>query len=351
MRVPAVRTGYEAVLPYRMEPKYCYMAEEDGTVTGISKYEIKIAYKSGTTKKLRLNSWIGKEESGVAYEHMIITDLKLNDKFKIGNTICYDKQFFEPDIFDQSRVIYKTGTSLKVALMESTDTHEDSCVISKNAANRLGTTIIKAKSFIIENTVEINNLLTIGTPVEPTTVLFTMDSNITFDKNTKLNKESLAILQNIKNKSPKAKMRGIVNNIKVFYNCEFDELSKTLQELVKVTDSKLSKQELKKVTGRVNSSYSIKGKPLIANKVEIKIYISDAIGMGLGDKVVVSNQLKATIGNIMDYDIVTETNHKVESLFSTTSVSARIVTSPYTIGTTTTLLNLLRDNVVDMYFK
>jgi len=352
MRVPPVRTGYEAVLPYRLDENYCYMAEDDGVVESVSKSNIKIIFKNGKKKTVKLGSWFTKEEAGVSYEHILITDLDKGDKFKKGNTISYDKHFFEPDIFDKTRVIYKTGNTIKVALMENTETYEDSCTISKKISDKLGTSIIKSKSFIVKASDNIINLLNIGDKVEPNDLLFTISDNLVPGTDSKLDKESLSILQNIKNRSPKAKMRGVITKIVVYYNCEKEDMSKSIKEITDKTDKDLGKDNLNSsLTGKVNSSYSIKGKPLTEGNVEIKISIKDNVGMGIGDKAVIANQLKSTVGDVYDYDIKTESGRDVEALFSTRSIAARIVNSPNIIGTTNTVLDLLRDRAVEMYFK
>jgi len=352
MRVPAVRTGHEAILPYKLDTNYCYMAEEDGVVDKVTKSKITVIYKSGKKKSVKLGEWTTKEEAGVSYLHTLITDLKPGVKFKVGNTISYDKQFFEPDIFDKSRVIYKTGSSIKVGLMENTETYEDSCTISSKISKKLGTKIIKSKSFIVKSTDDILNLVNINDKVEPNDLLFTISNGIGIPTSGSLDKTSLATLQNIKNKSPKAKMRGTITKITAYYNCDKEDLTKSLKEIIEITDKQIAKDSLdNKMTGKVNSSYSIKGKPLVEGSIEIKINISDEIEMGIGDKAVLGHQLKTTVGDVYDYDVKTEDGTDVEAMFSSLSIAARIVSSPNIIGTTTTLLNIIRDKAVDMYFK
>jgi len=352
MRVPAVRTGHEAILPYKLDMNYCYMAKEDGMVMEVKKSYIKIKYKSGKIVNVKLGEWNTKEEAGVSYLHTIITDLKVGDVFKNGNTISYDKQFFEPDIFDSTRVIYKTGTTVKVGLMENTETYEDSCTISSKTTNRLGTSIIKSKSFIVKATDEILNIVKLKDKVEPNNLLFTISDGNDFIDKRNLDKESLQVLQNIKNRSPKAKMRGIITKITVYYNCDTEDLSPTLKELVKASNKLIADENMNKtITGKVNSSYSIKGNPLTEGNVEIKISIKDEVGMGVGDKAIIGHQLKTTIGDVFNYDIKTEDGIEVEAMFSSRSIAARIVSSPNIVGTTSTLLNIIRDKAVEMYFN
>lgn len=348
MRVPAVRTGYEAILPYRLDETYCYMAEDDGVVESVNaNSNIKLIFKDGKKKTVKLGSWNTKEESGVSYKHTLVTDLKKGDKFKKGNTISYDEAFFEPDIFDKSRVIFKTGTSLRMALMETTNTYEDSTTISSKVAGKLGTSITKSKSFVLKVDDNVINMIKVGDKVEPNDLLFSIATGDLVDDNGKFDKESLAILQNIKNKSPKAKMRGKIQNIKIFYNAELDELSPTLKELAIESNKKLDKD----FTGKVNKTYSIKGKPLMPGTVEVKIYIEDNIKASIADKFVMSLQLKCTVSDVYTYDMKTEDGVNVDGTFSTKSIANRIVLSTTINSTTTTLLNVLKDRAVEMYFK
>lgn len=347
MKVPAVRTGYETVMPYRMNETYCYMAEDDGVVDKITKSKVTVIYKNGKKKSVKLGEWTSKEESHVSYKHTLVTDLKVGDKFKHGNTITYDEAFFEPDIFDKTRVIYKTGNSIKVAMMETTETYEDACTVSKSVSKKLGVEITKSKSFILSKDVDIINMIKIGDKVEPNDFLFTMtDSNVMKD-DSKLNDKSLEILQNIKNKNPKAKIRGKISKIKIFYNCELEDMSESLKELAKISDKQFDNN-----TGKVNSSYSINGKSLNIDSLEIKIYIEEDIPVGVADKLVLGNQLKTTVSTVYSYPVKTaDTGDNVEAMFSTSSVAARITGSNVLVATTTTLLDKLSDKVVNEYFN
>ena len=73
--------------------------------------------------------------------------------------------------------------------------------------------------------------------------------------------------------------------------------------------------------------------------------------MGIGDKAVLGNQLKFTVGEVYDYDIIADDGKPIEIVFAYLSVAARIVNSPELIGTTATVLSKVKDNAVDMYFK
>jgi hypothetical protein len=72
--------------------------------------------------------------------------------------------------------------------------------------------------------------------------------------------------------------------------------------------------------------------------------------MGIGDKAILGNQLKFTVGEVYEYDMKTMDNKEIDLVFSNTSIKARIVNSPDLIGTTSTLLSVITDKALDMYF-
>ena len=103
------------------------------------------------------------------------------------------------------------------------------------------------------------------------------------------------------------------------------------------------------ITGQVTDDYRVEGVPLMLDKAEIKIYIIVEDDCGIGDKVVFANQLKSVIGEVMDYDIHTESGEKIDALFSNIAIAKRIVNSPYIIGTTISLLKLIGKKSIQIY--
>ena len=75
-----------------------------------------------------------------------------------------------------------------------------------------------------------------------------------------------------------------------------------------------------------------------ADNVIIRVYITEDLGMGVGDKLVVANQLKSTLGRIWTEPTVSEDGKPVDVMFGYQSVDNRIVGSPELIGTTATIL-------------
>jgi len=233
--------------------------------------------------------------------------------------------------------------------MEDIQTFEDSCAISKSSSKKLATTVTKVKSIIVNSTDEILDIVKSGDKLEPNSPLFSItDASVL--KLTGLKPEVLEAIKRLKQSTPKSKYRGTVSKIVTYYNDDIENMSDSLSNIVKISDKNLNKDN-KKYTGRVDNGYSIQGKPLQPGTVEIKIYIDINESAGVGDKVIFSNQLKSTVGEVFDYDMITTTGNKVEAVFGAKSIAARIVNSPYIIGTTSKLLEVVSDKAIEMYFE
>ena len=349
-----VRTGYEAIIPYRISDKFIIHAKQDGIVNEVTKSSITINYKSASktakplSKKYKFKKWTTKEESGATYTHELVTNLKKGDKVKQWDTILFDKAFFEPDMFNIKRSVFKSSTNMNVALMEDIQTFEDSSAISKDASKKLSTIVTKVKSIIVDATDIIIDLVKVGDKLEPTSTLFSI-SDASIYKLKGLDDKTLEALKRLKQSSPKSKYKGTVSKVIAYYNVDEEELSDSLLEVVKDTNKQLASSGTK-YTGRVNNDYSVDGKPLLSGKVELKIYIDIVETMGVADKLIFSNQLKSTVSEVFDYTMTTDDGTEIEAIFGAKSIANRIVTSSYIIGTTSKVLDVLSDKAVEMYF-
>ena len=133
MKVPYVRTGYEYIMAVKGSDKYCKSAPEDGKVISVGKTYITVEYKSGKKEKYKLGKWtINKEDSGKTFIHETVPNLREKEKFSKDDTICYDKVFYEKDIFYPKKAVMKMGTFIRTALTESMDTYEDSSSVHES---------------------------------------------------------------------------------------------------------------------------------------------------------------------------------------------------------------------------
>ena len=351
-RQPYVRTGYELVLPRRTSSMYSYSAEQDGVVKEVVEGSgIVIEYIDGTEARVELGRRYGRAEGSI-YAHDIVTPLKVKDKFKKGDPIAYNTGFFEPDFFNPKQIIWKSGLYVKTMLVETTETFEDSSVISQEVSTMLTTTSIKERKFVVTFRQGVRDVKKPGTAVDTNTVLMIIEDEVTADSGL-FDAETLAALQRLSNKAPKAKVIGKIDRIEVYYHGDKEDMSPSLKALANFSDRELgAKAKLlgkPHVTGRVTGEYSVDGKPLMLDQAEIRIYLEYQTDAGVGDKGVFANQMKSVFGGVINYRLVSEDGDIIGAKFSNNSIAKRIVLSPYKIGTTATLLKHGAKFAINLY--
>lgn len=70
-----------------------------------------------------------------------------------------------------------------------------------------------------------------------------------------------------------------------------------------------------------------------------------------GTKGVFANQMKSVFGEVLDYEVKTETGEEIDAIFGFRSIAARVVESPVIMGTTITLLKVIAGQAVKIYRK
>lgn len=346
MRIPYVLTGYESVIPIKADNRFCITAEDSGIVETVTKNSVVVSYDKLGKVKYKFSNWTTKEESGVCYTHRLIPNVAKGDKIIKDDTLVYNSSFFAPSIFNKRRVLYKQGDIVNVGLVEDIETYEDSARISKTLNSRLSAKVSKIKSFLINCEDSISNLVELGSSVTPNDILFTKaDKLLTDIKDPK----TLEIMKKLNSSSPKAKVTGEIVKIQFFYNCDIDNMSDSIKKYVLEYDKKLLEEV--GYTGKVDSGYKINGNPLQQGYIELKIYVEIVDSMSIGDKAIIGNQLKFTVGDVYNHEIKGEDGTPVDLLFSMRSIGARIVESPMLLGTTSTLLDKIGKLASDIYFN
>lgn len=346
-----VRTGYESVVAHRTTDLFAVTAKKPGKVISMSKEGIVVLYDDGEQKGYELGRRFGKA-AGLVIPHTIVTEMKPDHVFKEGECICYNSGFFEKDILNSNNVILKSGLVVRTALMESPMTLEDSSSIAERVSNLLVTKTTKEKNITLSFDENVHRLVKVGTSVESEDILCIIEDAVTsvsglFDEDT------LDTLRVLSMRNPRAKMKGVVENIEVFYNGDIEDMSDTLRAIVNESDRALNRKSRAtnkgSLSGNVDESYRVDGEPLAVDTIVIKIYITGDVATGIGDKIVFCNQMKSVIGKIIPDTIESESGKHIDAIFSYQSIENRIVTSPILMGTTATLLDLIGKNAVAAY--
>lgn len=344
-RVWPVGTGYELLIPYRMGKKFVAYATEEGVVEAVSNKYVSVKYKSGKKKRYKLATWNTKEIGGLSYKHTLVTPLKKGDKLKLYDFIYYDTAFFGVDIFDDKTVVYKGGDTCLVALNENQETYEDSATIDREYAKKFVTNLTSVFSYTIPIDCKLKFVSSVGDKISFGDTLIDFVNNNGFDDGTLNSKDGKEFIASLDNNALRSEAKGVVINIEVYYRAEQKEMSPSIRKFIEEIDKMMIEE--KGFTGKVDHTYSIKARPLDEDQVEIKFFLEKKNGMNVGDKAIAMNQLKMTIGEVADR-IETADGRRVDYTTSDRSIGARIVNSPYDIASTTTVLMVATEKILEL---
>lgn len=348
---PVVRTGYEQVIAHRTGDMFAYSARKPGKVISVSETGIVIEYEDGEQKGIELGRRFG-SAAGLVIPHEVITDMKVGQKFKEGEIIAFNSGFFQRDFLNPSNVVWKSGISIKTALMESTKTFEDSSAISKRVAELLTTKVTYIRTVIINFADVVRKLVKAGDVLEPEDILCIIEDPVTANAGV-FDDETINTLQMLSAHTPQAKYKGKVERIVAYYYGDKEDMSDSLRSAANLSDRELANRNKstgkKAFTGRVDDSFRVEGDPIPLDSMAIQIYITADVPAGTGDKGVFANQMKTVFGDVFEKDIISETGVKIDAIFGAKSIGDRIVLSPFIMGTTTTLLKVISQKAVAAY--
>ena len=326
------------------------MAKKDGVVDSCDDGGIIIQYDDGERVGIQLGRIYG-SAAGLTIPHTVRSTLKKGDKFSKYDPIAYNTNFFEPDILDPKRIIWKSAMIVNTVLMESPDTLEDSSSISKKLSAKLKTKKSVIKNVVINFDQEIHRMVKENDAVDSDTPLCLIEDALSAMSNM-LDDDTINTLRELDSQAPTSKVKGVVERIEIYYNGEFDEMSDSLQALVIASDKRMKNRAqsraVKFTSGLVGEEFRIGNDPLLLDTACIRFYITSEVGTGIGDKGVFSNQLKTVFGNVFD-ELQSEYGENIDAIFGQKSESDRIVSSAAIIGSTNTLEDVAAKRVVAAY--
>lgn len=341
----------DEVIAHRTGDLFAFSARQDGVVVSVDETGMVIEYADGTRQGIELGRRYGAAE-GATIPHEVITDLKPGEKFKAGDILSHNKGFFARDPLQPSQVIWKAGVIVKVVLLESTDTLEDSSAISQRVSNLLTTKVTKVKDIVVGFDQHIHRLVKAGQSVESEDILCIIEDSVSANAGL-FDEESLDTLKLLGAQAPQAKAKGVVERIEVYYHGDKEDMSDSLRTVANASDRQLAarnKSQGKRIfSGQVDEGFRVDGDPLPFDTLCIRVYITGDNAAGVGDKGVFCNQMKTVFGSVMPKPWHTESGVEIDAVFGAKSVFDRIVTSPFLIGTTTTLLKVIGKKAVEAY--
>ena len=348
---PVVRTGYEQVVAHRTSDMFAYSARKPGKVISLTDTGIVVEYEDGEQKGIELGRRFG-NAAGLTIPHELVTDMKIGQKFNEGDIVAFNSGFFQRDFLNPSNVVWKSGITIKTALMESTKTFEDSSSISKRVSELLTTKVTYVRTVIINFGDTVRKLVKVGDVLEPEDILCIIEDPVTSNAGV-FDEETINTLKMLSAHTPQAKHKGKVERVIAYYYGDKEDMSESLRSIANLSDKELANRNKstgkRAFTGRVDDSFRVEGDPIPLDSMAIQIYVTSDVPAGTGDKGVFANQMKTVFGDVFDKDIISETGVKIDAIFGAKSIADRIVNSPFIIGTTTTLLKVISKKAVAAY--
>ena len=353
-QISPLLTGYEQIIPHRVDDTFCHTAKADGVITKRDREHIVVSYP-GTNlpdESVRIGTIHG-VSAGAVVPHKLVSDLKAGMAVRRGDAIAYNSGFFKPDPMNPGRVSWMQGCLVNVALAETVDTTDDSCAISEETSERMSTNTCKVRTIIGTFEQAVRNMVEVGDPVSTDSILCNIEDPLTAEYDL-FDDSSASTLRLLAANSPRAKYSGVVDKIEVIYNGTLDNMSDSLRALVEESDDRRATlaRKLKNgeaPTGQVTGYGRIDGTTLEPNTLAIRIYIVGKNGMGAGDKAVFAHQLKTVVRRVMTGKHETESGIPIDAIFGYSSIDNRIVVSANKMGTTNTTLSVLGDRMARVY--
>lgn len=340
-------------MPFKSPEYFCKMADQDGVVISAGDKNIKVRYKDGEEVVYAVGTVYGFTE-GVEYKHVLLVNVKEGERFKRGDALYYHRDFYEPDWLDPTRLVFKTNLVTTVAIMVNGETYEDSSAISQKLSKLITTEVLHERSVTLKFDANIKDVVKVGDKVEPDSSLY-LDLGQTPETNN-LNEFTVSLLESLKNSSPRAKHKGVIEKIEVKYNGDKADMSPSLAKLISKLDRELYNStkgtEDEANNNRVTGEYVTKGRKLELDTLELKFSIAEVLDAGIGDKLAYGNQAKSVIGSVFTQTIVGDkSGDEIHSMFGYIGFLHRIIDSPFRMGTTNRVTRRLGMKLMGPYFK
>ena len=361
-----VTNASDEAIPYITSDIFAFKAKQNGKVIELEDDYMIVEYKDGTKDYINLEKTIEKNSDGGFYVPMKldkVDKLRVGSNFKAKDILAYDRLSFSNSLGENDNIAYNVGTLTKVAVINTDEGFEDSTIITSNMSERMATDIITCKDITISKDTNILNIIQVGQPVqEGDTLLIISDSyddestNILL-KNLIDDEEEISELGRKNIKSP---VTGKVAGIKIYRTVEIEEMSESLQKVVKKYEQPIKK--MKKILDNNNilssdlpATYTLPTTGKLKNAVDsvkIEIYLEMHDILSVGDKIVMDRANKGIIKDIIPSEEAPYTdfrpNEEVSVFANVSSFNKRMVISPLIIGSLNKLMIELDRSIKDI---
>ena len=302
-------------LAFIISDDFAFKAKKSGIVEKVDRTNgiALLKYDDDTKDAIDLASKLGKNANMGFYIHQIFKLVyEEGERFREGDVLAYNPSYFSGK---GKNIDYLPGTLTKFAIAPIDSSYEDSTVICETLGDRCTANINIEKAVSLGKNATIHSILEIGDRVSSGdhmiefTDSFEDPVTAEFLKNLAMNigDEGAGVLTR---ETIDAKNTGKITDIKVYYNCPFEELSESLQALVKKYKNKNGQRanaikDVKTGSVHIPPLEQIKSNKLGKEEfvdgggVIIRIWVEYEDVMGLGDKLTYSTALKGVVSKVL----------------------------------------------------
>ena len=320
-------------------------AKEDGKIVEKTAEHIVIKYKSGNVQYIDLNNKVYKNSDGGFYTavHLKVAE-GLGTTVKAGQLIAYDPMSYTTNIGYDNNASYNQGTIAKIAILTTDEGFEDSCAVDRYLSNALSSKVVTQVPVTLSKNTNVFNLVKVGDKIqegEPLMVIQNAfedeDVNILL-KNLVDDEDLVTSLGRIPIKSH---CTGQIEDIKIYRTVEINQLSPSLQKIVKDYENKnarirktIEKYDPDQAKEYVND-YKLDSSGKLKNVDEgvlIEIYTSYQDDFSVGDKLIVLGAQKGVAKEVFEIGNEPRSSYRpeepIDCMVSMVSFDKRMITAP-----------------------
>lgn len=339
-------------LAYLITDDFCFKAKKDGIVEKIdTKNKVAILkYNDNTYDSIDLDDKLEKNSNMGFYIHCKMKIVyKEGESFKKDDVIAFMPEYFSGK---GKNIDYHPGALAKVAIASGDFSFEDSTIICETLGKKCEARINMLKDIALEKNTIIHKIVKAGDHVVTGDSLLEYtagyDDPDTADFLLKLGSAvGDEALDTVVHDKITTMYTGEVTDVEIFYNCPFEELSPSLQALIKEYKKNISDRN-NAVAGK-NASRNVHVPPLeqvftkrIGTKefpadggVIINIYVEYIDEMGMGDKLTYSTALKGVISKVLTKDEAPLCDYRpeepIEAILTPTGIISRMTSDIYSM--------------------
>ena len=343
-----VTNGSDEALAYMVSDNYIYRAEEEGIVTElIPDDHMIVKYKSGKGQYISLKEETRKNSDGGFYMTIqMTTNLKKDQKFKQDDILAWDKRSFSNRNGETDHLAANIGVLAYCAIMATDEGFEDSTAVSEWLSEAMGSEVCAMTDVELAKMTNVYSMVKVGQPIQEGDPLIIFQNS--FDQ-----EDANILLKNITDQDfvsdlgrirIRAKYTGVVQDIKIYRTCEIEELSESLQKIIKKYDAGIDKTRALYKKNNIPGANTLEpttamppaGKLKNTDGVRIEFYIKYFDNLGIADKVVAQSANKGVVKLLFPageepYSSF-DPSKTIHAVFSSRSFNARMVTSPIVSG-------------------